>query len=58
MKKDATLRARVPKHIAAMVSQKSLDSGFFNMTDYIRLAVLEKLAKDTNKTIEEIVKGY
>lgn len=58
LKKDAVLRARVPKHIASMVNEATKQHGLFNMTDYIRMAILEKLAKDNNKTIEEIVKGY
>ena len=57
-KKDAVLRARVPKHIASLVHEASSTHGFFTMTDYIRMAILEKLAKDTDKTIEELVKGY
>jgi hypothetical protein len=57
MKKDATLRARVPNHVADLISEESAKKGLFFVSDYIRQAVLEKLARDTKRTVESILKG-
>ena len=57
MKKDAVVRARVPNHVADLVSHEAAKKGLFFSADYIRQAVLEKLARDTKRTVESILKG-
>ena len=57
VKKDATVRARVPKHIADSCLESALALGFFNVADYVRLALVEKLARDTGKSYQDILKG-
>ena len=56
MKKDATIRARVPLHIADLIGDESRKIGLVHMSDYIRQAVLEKLARDKNESIETILR--
>jgi hypothetical protein len=56
MKKDATIRARVPRHIADMIGSENLKTGRCG-ADFVRTAVLEKLAKDRKTTVEAILKG-
>jgi hypothetical protein len=54
---EATIRARIPRHVADLICTCAEQKGMMTMTAYIRLAVLQKISSDTGKTIEEIVKG-
>ena len=54
-KKDAILRARFPIVIADKVSIEAKSQGVLNVSDYLRVAVLEKLSRDTGKTIPELL---
>jgi hypothetical protein len=54
MKKEATLRARVPKHIAEMVGEQCLTTGEC-LANYTRTALLEKLAKDRQTTVKALL---
>jgi len=54
-KKDAILRARFPIVIADKVSIEAKSQGVLNVSDYIRVAVFEKLSRDTGKTISELL---
>jgi len=57
MKKDAVVRARVPTKIATLISEESKKAGLLHVTDYIRMALFEKLSRDKNQTIESILNG-
>lgn len=55
MKKDATIRARIPKRVADMIATESKNQGVMNLSDYVRVAVLEKLSRDTKQPISELL---
>lgn len=54
-KKEVTLRARVSNTFADEIAMAARKQGMMHITAYIRLALLEKMARDSGKTIEEII---
>jgi len=57
MKKDATIRARIPKRVADMIANESKNQGVMNLSDYVRVAVLEKLSRDTKQPISKLLEN-
>ena len=55
MKKDATIRARIPKNVADLLAIEAKNQGVMNLSDYVRVAVLEKLSRDTKQPISKLL---
>ena len=55
MKKDATIRARIPRQVADLLATEANNQGIMNISDYVRVAVLEKLSRDTKLPISKIL---
>ncbi|MEN9755859.1 MAG: hypothetical protein RL755_46 [Pseudomonadota bacterium] len=53
--KDAVLRARVPAKIFDKVNEEAKKQGVLNLSDYVRVAVFEKLARDSGKSITDLL---
>jgi uncharacterized protein (DUF1778 family) len=55
MKKDAHITCRVPRHIAELIGKECNKTGR-SMSDFVRHAVLLKIADDNKTTIEALLK--
>jgi len=55
MRKEATLRARVTPEIAELVCSEARKQGLLHITDYIRQAIFEKIARDNKTTVEKVI---
>lgn len=56
MKKEATLRARVTPEMAELVCNEARKLGLLHITDYIRLAIFEKIARDNKTTVDLVIR--
>jgi predicted DNA-binding ribbon-helix-helix protein len=57
VKKDATIRARIPKGVADLLATEAKNQGVMNLSDYVRVAVLEKLSRDTKQSISKLLEN-
>lgn len=56
-KKSVSIKARIAVKLFHLIDNAMLDNGFINMSEYMRIALIEKLARDTGKTVAEITKA-
>jgi hypothetical protein len=57
MKKDATVRARIPTKVADKLAIEARSQGIMNLSDYVRVALLEKLSRDTGLKISDLIEN-
>jgi hypothetical protein len=53
MKKEATVRARVPQRIADAIGDECIAEGI-SLSAYVRRAVLNQLARDKKTTVKQL----
>lgn len=55
-KKSVSIKARVTIKLFQLVDDSMYCHGFSNMSEYIRMALINQIAKDTGKSVSEITK--
>jgi hypothetical protein len=55
MRKDATVRARIPAKVADKLAAEARSQGIMNLSDYVRVAIFEKLSRDTKQSINSLL---
>lgn len=55
-KKNVSVKARVTTKLFQLADDSMCSYGFINMSEYIRMALINQIAKDTGKSVSEITK--